>query len=314
MTEQSAKMFQAIFENSPVGLVIVNQDTTLRQVNHYMFSVFKLPPKTIEGKMFGNVFHCEAVNYNKEICGEADECKNCGLRSGVTMVLNEGTTIPDTIMDHDFIIDGASRKKWFKISATRIDSEEDTFAIVSFVDITTQKEYEEILNNQLSIDMATGITNKYTLLSTLKSLTAGSESLSVAMIDFDGFKAVNDTYGHVAGDRVLNIFCSVAAENCRKVDIVARFGGEEFMLVFPGASSDLLIKSLKRIHRNFRDECNKELNMCPTFSAGIAEFSSSQLNEMDVSSIISKADHNLYLSKTRGKNMITVDGVSMPYE
>jgi diguanylate cyclase (GGDEF)-like protein len=313
MSEESTKMFQAVFENSPVGLVLVNKDTSLRDVNHYMFNVFKLPPKAIEGQKFGNVFNCSAISCKDETCGESEACKQCALRGGVTAVLNDGITIPDTVMDHNFIISASEQKKWFKISASRIVSEGDTFAIVSFVDITTQKEYEELLNNQLSLDMATGTTNKYALLNTLKSLSAGKEDLTVALIDFDNFKSINDSYGHIVGDKVINLFCAAASSNTRKQDIVGRFGGEEFMLIFSGASSGLLIKALQRISKLFRDACNKELKISPTFSVGIAEFSSEQMLEMDVDGIIAEVDSNLYLSKSRGKNKITVGGVSIPF-
>jgi len=307
------KLFRTVFENSPVGLVIVNQDTTIRDVNNYMFKAFRLTPRAAEGQKFGNIFNCAAISGSNEICGGTEVCKQCGLRSGVTMVMKEGITIPETVMDHNFIIGGNNQKKWFTISAARIEEEDDIFAIVSFADISTLKEYEELLHRQLSMDMATGSTNKYALLNTLKNLTESKEDLSIAMIDFDNFKAVNDRYGHVTGDRVLNLFCAAAAANSRKQDIVGRFGGEEFMLVFPGASSGLLIKAVRRIYNSFREACAKELDIAPTFSVGIAEFLADQMNAMDVDMIISEADANLYLSKQRGKNMITASNVSIPF-
>lgn len=312
MSEYSSKLFEAVFEYSPVGLVLVNKDTTLRDVNNYMFKSFGFTPHSIQGEKFGNVFHCAAVE-NGGICGGLDACKDCTLRSGVTLVLNEGVTIPDTVMDHNFIIGNTNQKKWFKVSASRIQENGDIFAVVSFVDISTQKQYEELLQHQLSIDLATGTTNKYTLLNTLKSFSLGKENISIAMIDFDNFKSVNDTYGHIVGDRVLNIFSSVAIANTRKNDIVGRFGGEEFMLIFPGASAGFMIQALKRINKSLIETCNRELNFSPTFSAGIAEFSAKQMQEMNVDDIISEADHNLYLSKSRGKNLMTCNGVSISY-
>lgn len=313
MSDQSVKMFQAVFENSPVGLVLVNKDTTLRSINNYMFNVFKLSPSSVSGQKFGNIFNCAAVSGTGSFCGDLDECRECGLRNGVTMVLNEGITIPETVMDHSFIIDGTEQRKWFKISASRVDEEQDSFGIVSFVDISTQKEYEELLNNQLSLDLATGATNKHALLSALKQLKISQDDLAIAMIDFDDFKSINDQYGHIAGDRVLEIFCDAADANTRKQDIVGRFGGEEFMLVFPRSSAGLLIKAVKRIYSSFRETCYNELRIQATFSTGIAEYSYDGSREMDVDELIRSADENLYLSKKRGKKMITIGGVSMPY-
>lgn len=314
MSEQTTKMFQAVFEHSPVGLIIVNQDTSLRDVNNYMFNTFKLIPQAIDGQKFGNLFDCAAVSGKFLTCGEAKECSECGLRGGVLAVLNNGMTISDTVMDHKFKIEGVDQNKWFKISASRIVAENKTLAIVSFVDITTQKLYEELLHNQLSLDMATGTTNKHALLNTLKNLTAGKEDLSVAMIDFDNFKAINDAHGHIVGDRVLNLFCAAAAANSRKQDIIGRFGGEEFMLVFPGASSEFLIMALQRIAKSFREACNLELNISPAFSVGIVDFSSRQMDELNIDAIIAEADINLYQSKRRGKNMITRSGKSIPFQ
>jgi len=89
----------------------VNKDTTLRDVNNYMLSAFRVAPKAIAGQRFGNVFNCTAVSGNNEACGESKKCEQCSLRGGVMAVLNEGVTIPDAVMDHDFIISGSAQKK-----------------------------------------------------------------------------------------------------------------------------------------------------------------------------------------------------------
>jgi diguanylate cyclase (GGDEF)-like protein len=314
MSEQSTKMFQAVFENSPVGLVLVNKDTSVRDVNNYMFNMFKLKPKAMVGQRFGNLFSCSVVVGSNGTCGECKECGECDLRGTIRSVLNEGISIPDTIMDHKFFLEGQELKKWFKVSASRIINESDTFAIVSFSDITIQKEYEELLNYRLSLDMATGTTNKYALMNTLESLADAKKDLAVALVDFDNFKSINDTYGHVVGDKVINHFCAAAFANTRKQDVVGRFGGEEFMLIFLGASSGLLIKTLERISKSFREACEKELNISPTFSAGLAELSSEHMPEIDADSIVEEADSNLYLSKSRGKNMITSRGLTVSFE
>jgi len=162
--------------------------------------------------------------------------------------------------------------------------------------------------------MATGTTNKYALMNTLKSLADAKKDLAVALVDFDNFKSINDTYGHVVGDKVINHFCAAAFANTRKQDVVGRFGGEEFMLIFLGASSGLLIKALERISKSFREACEKELKISPTFSAGLAELSSEHMPEIDAESIVEEADSNLYLSKRRGKNMITSRGLTVSFE
>jgi diguanylate cyclase (GGDEF)-like protein len=305
-------MFQAVFENSPVGLVLVNSDTTIRDANNYIFNMFKMEPGIKEGRRFGNFFNCTVVSEGGT-CGCCQECGECSVRRTLTKVLKEGTSMPETVMAHKFLIEGQEQKKWFKISASRIENDGDAFAIVSFADITIQKEYEELLNYRLSLDLATGTSNKYALMNTLKSLTEAGKDFTVAMIDFDNFKSINDSYGHVAGDKVINLFCTAAMENTRKNDILGRFGGEEFMIIFMGGATGVLIKALQRISKSFQEACWKELRIRPTFSAGMSEACQAS-QQAGVDSIIEEADSNLYLSKWRGKNMITSRGLTITIE
>ncbi|UOO36927.1 GGDEF domain-containing protein [Oscillospiraceae bacterium CM] len=311
MTEPTT-IFQAVFQNSPVGLVIVNPDTTVRDANRYMLKSFHLTPEALSGERFGNVFNCSDILEEQEVCGNGDACKTCPLRSALETVLQTGTVITDAEVDHNFHIDGVTHQKWFVVSATRVVSDGDVFAIVAFADITAQKEYEQLLNSQLSLDLATGITNKYALLNALKNLSVSKENITLAMIDFDDFKLINDTLGHLAGDKVLCIFSECAASLTRKQDILGRFGGEEFMLVMPGQSSELMLETLLNISKTLQDRCEKELHIRPTFSAGVTEVLLDADGELDVWAVISQADTNLYEAKKRGKKKVVFDGGEFP--
>jgi diguanylate cyclase (GGDEF)-like protein len=175
-------------------------------------------------------------------------------------------------------------------------------------------EYEKLLKAQLSLDVATGSMNKYALVNSIRNLANSKDRLTVAMIDIDDFKSVNDRFGHLVGDRVLNLFCSAAFTNTRKQDIVGRFGGEEFMLLFPDTVTSLVIKVLQRISISFRTACMKEFDFSPTFSAGVAEFSTDKISGVSVDAIITKADENLYASKKAGKNRVTASGISQAFK
>lgn len=310
----SSHLFRVIFENSPVGLVVVDGDTSLQSINNYMFSTFNIDPKDFHERMLGNALKCSDIYLTGKNCGEGDHCKDCNLRKVLSTAMMEGVHVPETVVEHDFIINGANRKKWFKVSASRVVTDDEIFGVLSFVDITTQMEYEKLLKSQLSLDAATGSMNKYALVNSLKNLVAGKEGLTVAMIDIDDFKSVNDRYGHLVGDRVLNLFCSAAFTNTRKQDIIGRFGGEEFMLIFPGTVTWFVIKALQRISTAFRTACMKELDFSPTFSAGVADFSTENIAKMSVDAIIREADENLYASKKAGKNRVTASGISQTFK
>lgn len=310
----SAHLFQAVFENSPVGLVVVNGDTSLQSMNNYMFTTFNIDPEYFHERMLGNALRCSDIYLTEKNCGEGDSCNDCNLRKLLSTAMMEGVNVPETVVEHDFIINGANRKKWFKVSASRVVTDDEIFGVLSFVDITTQMEYEKLLKGQLSFDASTGLLNKYALVNSLKNLTGDKDGLTVAMIDIDNFKSVNDQYGHLTGDWVLNLFCSAALTNTRKQDIVGRFGGDEFMLIFPGTVTWLAIKALQRISISFRTACMNELGCSPTFSAGVAEFSTENIAGMSIDAIITEADENLYSSKKAGKNRVTASGISQTFK
>lgn len=222
--------------------------------------------------------------------------------------------VPETIIEHDFFIDEMNRKKWFKVGTSRVVTNDRTFGVLSFVDITTEKENLQLLKSQLSLDAATGAFNKYALVNLLNDLVTRKDRLTVVMIDIDDFKFVNDRYGHLAGDRVLNLFCSAAFTNTRKQDIIARFGGDEFMVILPGTVTWLVIKALQRISTSFHTACTNQLGFSPTFSAGIAELSSDNIIGMSVEDIITQVDEKLYASKKAGKNRVTASGISQTFK
>ena len=310
----SCHFFQAVFENSPVGLVVMNGDTSLQSINNYMFATFNIDPKDFHERMLGNALKCSDIYLTGKNCGEGDHCNDCSLRKVLNAAMMEGVRVPETDVGHDFIIDGTTRKKWFKVNASRFAIDDEIFIVMSFVDITTQIEYEKLLNGQLSLDVATGSMNKYALVNSLKNLATSKDRLAVAMIDLDNFKSVNDRYGHLAGDRVLSLFCSAAFTSTRKQDIVGRFGGDEFMLIFPDMITEFVIKALQRISTSFRTSCMNELDFAPTFSAGVAEFPTENITGMSVDAIIAKADENLYASKKAGKNRVTASGISRSFK
>jgi len=152
----SARLYQAVFENSPVGLVVVNGDTSLQSINNYMFATFNIDPKDFHERMLGNALKCSDIYLTGTNCGEGDNCRDCSLRKILSTAMMEGVNVPETVVEHYFNINGANRKKWFKVSASRVVTDNEIYGVLSFLDITTQMEYEKLLKAQLSLDVATG--------------------------------------------------------------------------------------------------------------------------------------------------------------
>jgi diguanylate cyclase (GGDEF)-like protein len=129
---------------------------------------------------------------------------------------------------------------------------------------------------------------------------------SVAMIDLDFFKKYNDLNGHVAGDRLLRRFGTILKEGVRDYDIVGRFGGEEFIIIFPETSAREAFKVCERIRQtmeqtNFYGQ-DKMPNKRITVSIGIAEVPPKRRMKRDT--IVHKADKLLYEAKSTGRNQV----------
>lgn len=135
--------------------------------------------------------------------------------------------------------------------------------------------------------------------------------LSIAIIDIDNFKSINDQYGHLVGNDTLKTFSSIMRNNLRGSDIIGRYGGDEFLLIFPESNSEQAGKVLNRISTAVTTTrvtspflMNKKAFFM-TFSAGLASFSPDTATMND---LIDNADKALYEAKRRGKNRVLACG------
>ena len=124
----------------------------------------------------------------------------------------------------------------------------------------------------------------------------------LAVLDIDRFKRINDTHGHPTGDRVLRSFAREAAASLRSVDTLARWGGEEFLLLMPEASATLARLGVERLRsrvESLRVEVESE-SLAFTLSAGVVEHAAGET----VAETIARADRALYRAKQQGRNCV----------
>jgi diguanylate cyclase (GGDEF)-like protein len=130
------------------------------------------------------------------------------------------------------------------------------------------------------------------------------ESFSVAMIDIDFFKKVNDTYGHPMGDAILKQMADYFVRRLRKTDVVGRIGGEEFLVILHGtplAQVELTLEAVRRGMAELRFG-TEETVVNVTFSTGVSTWSKERA---DAHTLIERADECLYASKQAGRNRVT---------
>lgn len=164
----------------------------------------------------------------------------------------------------------------------------------------------EKLKNAATIDPLTGCYNRREMESQLKRHISGAarhkNDLSVFMFDLDHFKNVNDTYGHLAGDKVLREVSAVVQQGMRTGDVLARYGGEEFIAILPETSKIRAMELADRLRikiSNLHLEHNGEI-IKVTASFGVSEFD----KYADMEKIIQDADSMLYRAKSNGRNVV----------
>jgi len=179
--------------------------------------------------------------------------------------------------------------------------------------VKSRVERAKILTSMMYQDSLTGLLNHAQIQLAAERVFSQCQrnqgKFTIAMIDIDRFKSINDNYGHLTGDRVIKALAQLLEQRLRGTDYLGRFGGEEFMLVMPDINvqdAGKLINNLRKAFNaiNFKEE---ELTFNVSFSAGIAD-NHSMKTFMEQ---IKMADEALYRAKHRGRNLVCA---SMPDE
>ncbi len=189
--------------------------------------------------------------------------------------------------------------------------QDEMIARVKSVIYKSQK--EKYLTEQSRTDSLTGIYNRRyfseRLSVEIERSKRNHEPISIAMLDIDFFKKINDTYGHQAGDYILKSFSVQINSQIRPYDILARFGGEEYIVLFPKIIKKDALSVLTRLQNviqsfnfKFDEKCIKF-----TFSCGISDSLDFADSEISSDKIIALSDKRLYEAKRTGRNRIIID-------
>jgi diguanylate cyclase (GGDEF)-like protein len=169
------------------------------------------------------------------------------------------------------------------------------------------KEAYRRIEELAELDELTGAFNRRCIMRMLEEEIARSHRVgspcSIALIDLDHFKRINDAYGHPTGDEVLRTFAITTFANIRTIDRFGRYGGEEFLLVLPDTSEESGARMLDRLRAIIAelDWGAFSHGMRVTISAGVATLRANETSD----NFLARADHALYASKAKGRNRIT---------
>lgn len=162
-----------------------------------------------------------------------------------------------------------------------------------------------------NIDLLTGVANRKKFEQELRTETSRSDryghALSLAMFDIDHFKSINDTHGHEIGDRVLKNLASFVGENIREIDFFGRWGGEEFVLIFPDVGLEGAVGCAEKLRRLIAEQAFC-LGLSITCSFGVAEY----LPGEAVEALFGRVDNALYRAKNSGRNHVVHTATTRP--
>jgi diguanylate cyclase (GGDEF)-like protein/PAS domain S-box-containing protein len=201
--------------------------------------------------------------------------------------------------------------KWFEVSIRAVASPDGIAlgVVGSIRDITARKSEEQMLQHEAQTDVLTGLPNRRAFQAMLAASLAqagdhpGRDSL--AIFDLDRFKAVNDTYGHAAGDAVLVAVAKAAQAGLRSGDRICRIGGEEFAVLFHGVDLDDATAAARRLQnavRALRIPFDDGPALAVTISMGLCQVHAAS----NIGELMARADHELYVAKRSGRDCLRI--------
>lgn len=271
--------------NSQKNIVIVTDGVEIIYANQPFFDYFDYP--TLERFRQSHPCICDFFEP-----GESNEY----LLGKIEGILWTDYLIQYNKHEHKVKMTLNSKTSIFTVHSQKMEYDNQIRHVVVFTDITK-------LNDLATLDALTQVGNRFQFDKVLShSITLAERygrSLSILLIDIDFFKNVNDSYGHLVGDEVLKTMARILGENIRKSDILARWGGEEFVILLP--DSDL--SSAAKIAEHLRQKV-EESDFAPvdkiTCSIGVARWNEGENPDQ----LLRRVDEKLYLAKEEGRNRV----------
>lgn len=286
--EEALRLSAKVFENAMDKIMITDTNGTILKVNDAFTEITGYSPEDVIGKTPGIL---------KSGRHDAEFYKN------IWKALTETGKWEGEIWNRKK--DGRVYPEWAVIVAVKNIQGRATHYISMARDITERSRYEEKIKYQAYHDTLTGLPNRllfYDRLSIALSNTQRSKRmLSVMFLDLDGFKTINDTFGHDTGDSLLQSVTKKLINCTRQGDTVARMGGDEFTLILPQiVRKDEAEIIARRILSTLQEPfLINEHNLSITVSIGISFYPD---DGDDVQTLMKKADGAMYSAKEKGKN------------
>jgi diguanylate cyclase (GGDEF)-like protein/PAS domain S-box-containing protein len=291
---QSEARFRSYFELPLIGLAITSPSTVWIDANTTLCAMLGYTKAELLQKTWTQITHpddlaLDLAQFKRVIAGE----------------------IEGYVLEKRFICkQGRSLYTNLAVSCSRHPDRSVDYFFALVQDITERKRLQEQLHQYATTDELTGLFNRRHFLDLaqreLKRAMRLNNPLALAMIDVDHFKWINDTYGHAMGDQALVVFKEVCQKNIREVDILSRWGGDEFVVLLPEANGQQAYEVVERVRLTLATTPLHQDNppFSLTMSAGISSLTR-EIESLDV--LLGRADHALYQAKKQGRNCVIIE-------
>lgn len=276
--------YRALFDLAADCLMILDLDGTIRDINRTGYERLGYTRDEMIGM---NITELDPPEFAAMVPKRFDEIEKSGAIFESAHLRKDGTVMPIEI--HSRVIE--------------LDGEKVIFGVVR--DISGRRTTEQKIAQLAHFDVLTNLPNRILFYDRLDQAVARArryrQKFAVLFLDLDGFKQINDKFGHHAGDRLLGMVAARLAENVRDMDTLARVGGDEFIFILNNVdhsdNAELVAnKILESLSHPFVVNGNSCLIGC---SIGISIFPD---DTDDSETLVKMADDAMYMAKTRGKN------------
>lgn len=283
------QIFEGIVETIREPLLVLDRDLRIVTASRSFYEFFKVKPEETLGQFIYDLGD-----------KQWDISK---LRELLETILPQQTAFDNYEVEHDFVTIG---RRTLLLNARQIEREvgKEKIILLAIEDITERKKYEEKIQQMAFHDSLTGLPNRKLFSDRLGIVLAqakrNKKKVGIVMLDLDNFKDVNDTLGHDVGDTLLKAVAERLSGTLRKSDTVARFGGDEFVLIFPDME---VIEEAIQVVQKIIDRFNKPFlidthQLVVTTSIGIAVYPN---DGMDEEILMKNADIAMYQAKQAGR-------------
>jgi diguanylate cyclase (GGDEF)-like protein/PAS domain S-box-containing protein len=283
-----------VFEFSRQGILIVSRHHTILSINQAFAALSGYGISELAGTNVDTL--CSSSLGNKPFSKICDDVQMDGHWVGETVARKKS--------GEDQSID---------LTIVRVKSADEDFYIFTCGDVAGPSYAQARIEHMAFFDSLTGLPNRAYLIKHFASLTAevnaARRTVAIVFLDLDGFKEINDTFGHTAGDAMLVQLAQRMSADGASDALVCRFGGDEFILVLPDHDEVRAVRRMNELLLRLSQPVSMEgQNVSVTASVGISHFPK---DGSDAETLVRHADTALYYAKANGKNTIVNFGIEM---